>query len=177
VTILLDCGHLADQPPRAERTSLPARVGVQPARASPTNRRRARVEEIFMSNTLNETTKTAVNGAGSVQEGTRHTLASTLATLVKGVNAVSGIVALLHRLDRNDGLAWFGLARRRPLRSGGVFGVGVAVGAGLGLLFAPMTGAEMRTALLDRFGGPGDAPARATNGASVENHAPAKNSA
>ncbi len=125
-----------------------------------------------MSSTLNDTMKTAIHGVETVREGTRHTLASTLATLVKGVNAVSGVVALLHRLDRDDGLAWFGLARKRPLRSGAMFGAGVALGAGLGLLFAPLSGVEMRTALLGRLGSLGDAPAKATNGAPVENHAP-----
>jgi hypothetical protein len=110
----------------------------------------ARVEERAMSSTLNDTMKTAIHGAESIREGTEHTLASTLAAVVKGVNAVSGVVAMLRTLDRDDGLAWFGLARRSPLRSAGMFGAGVAVGAGLGVLFAPTSGAEMRAGLLGR---------------------------
>jgi hypothetical protein len=134
-----------------------------------------RVEERSMSSTLNDTRKTAVEGVESVREGTRHTFVSTLATVMKGVNAVSGVVALLHRLDRDDGLAWLGLARRRsPLLSGGMFGAGVIAGAGLGLLFAPMSGAELRSLLMGRSNkGSGDAPAKVTNGAPVEGHAPA----
>ena len=103
-----------------------------------------------MSSTLNDTMKTAIHGVESIREGTEHTLVSTLATLVKGVNAVSGIIAMLRSLDRDDGLAWFGLARRRPLRSAATFSAGVALGAGLALLFAPMSGIEMRRTLLGR---------------------------
>ena len=123
---------------------------------------------------MNDTMKTAIHGVESIREGTEHTLASTLATLVKGVNAVSGVVAILRSLDRDDGLAWFGLARRRsPLLSGAMFGAGVITGAGLGLLFAPMSGADLRSLLVGRSTGSGDALAKTTNGAPVESHAPA----
>jgi hypothetical protein len=101
---------------------------------------------------MNDTMKTAVHGVESIREGTEHTLVSTVATLVKGFNAVSGVVAMVRSLDRDDGLAWFGLARRRsPLRSAGTFSAGVALGAGFGLLFAPTSGAEMRRTLLGRL--------------------------
>jgi hypothetical protein len=103
-----------------------------------------------MSSTLNDTLKTASRGVESVREGTEHTITSTLAMVVKGVSAVSGIVAVLRSLDRDDGLAWFGLARRRPLRSAATFSAGMALGTGLGLLFAPMSGAELRRSLLGR---------------------------
>jgi hypothetical protein len=38
--------------------------------------------------------------------------------------------------------------KRSPLVSIAIFGAGVAVGAGAGLLFAPMSGADMRRTLL-----------------------------
>jgi hypothetical protein len=104
-----------------------------------------------MSSTMNDTMKTAIHGVESIREGTEHTFASTLGTLVKGVNAVSGVVAMLRSLDRDDGLAWFGLARRNPLRSAATFSAGLTLGAGLGLLFAPTSGAEMRRTFLGRF--------------------------
>jgi hypothetical protein len=126
-----------------------------------------------MSSTLNDTMKAAIDGVESAREGTRHTLAGTLATLVTGVNAVSGVVALLHRLDRDDGLAWFGLSRKRsPLFSGALFGAGVVIGAGLCLVFAPMSGADLRTLFVSRSGGPGDARGKPTSGARPEHHAP-----
>jgi hypothetical protein len=102
-----------------------------------------------MSSTLNGTMK---HGVESIREGTEHTLASTLSTMVKGANAVSGVVAMLRSLDRDDGLAWFGLARRRPLRAAAMFSAGLALGAGFGVLFAPMPGAELRRKLLGRNG-------------------------
>jgi hypothetical protein len=103
-----------------------------------------------MSSTLNDTMKTAIHGVEAVKEGTEHTVASTIAALAKGATAVSGVITMLRSLDRDDGLAWFGLARKRPLRSAAILGVGVAVGAGLALIFAPMAGAELRNALMGR---------------------------
>jgi hypothetical protein len=111
-------------------------------------RRERRVEEAAtMSSTLNETVK---HGVESVREGTEHTLASTLSAMVKGVSTVSAVVTMLRGLDRDDGLAWLGLARRRPLRAAAMFSAGLALGAGFGVLFAPMSGADLRRTLLGR---------------------------
>ena len=143
-----------------------------------------------MSSTLNDTLKAAIHGVEPVREGTEHTIASTLAMVVKGVSAVSGIVAMLRSLDRDDGLTWLGLARRKPpLRSVAIFGAGVVMGAGIGLLLAPTSGEDMRIALLGRSRkegprapvkgtkaaatGPGDAPAGVTDGVGAGNHRPA----
>lgn len=53
--------------------------------------------------------------------------------------------------DRDDLLERLGLERRTPtgdfFTGLGLFAVGVLVGAGLGLMFAPKRGDEMRTAL------------------------------
>jgi hypothetical protein len=55
--------------------------------------------------------------------------------------------------DRDDLLERLGLEERSPVGdffSGlGLFAVGVLVGAGLGVLFAPKPGAEMRTRVTD----------------------------
>ncbi len=102
-----------------------------------------------MSSALNDTMK---HGVESVREGTEHTLASTISAMVKGVSAVSGVVTMLRSLDRDDGLAWFGLARRRPLRAAAMFSAGLALGAGFGVLFAPMAGVDLRRKLLGRAG-------------------------
>jgi hypothetical protein len=57
-------------------------------------------------------------------------------------------VKKLRKFDRGDVLERLGLEERTPVSDFftglGLLAVGVAVGAGLGVLFAPRTGAEMR---------------------------------
>jgi len=120
-----------------------------------------------MSSILNDTMKTAKNGVDSAKdtaehalgtamhamesakEGTEHTFMSVMSNVMKGASAVSGLVTMLRSIDRDDGLAWFGLARRnRPFRTLALIGAGVAVGAGLGILFAPMSGAALRRSIM-----------------------------
>ena len=59
--------------------------------------------------------------------------------------------AMRNAIDRDDLLERIGLERRTPagdfFTGLGLFAVGVLVGAGLGLMFAPKRGDEMRTAL------------------------------
>jgi hypothetical protein len=94
---------------------------------------------------------TARDGVASAKEGTMHTVAHVLSMIVKGASATAGIIATLRQLDRDDGLAWFGLARRRsPLVNVAIFGAGAAVGAGIALLFAPSSGADLRSTLMGR---------------------------
>jgi hypothetical protein len=58
-------------------------------------------------------------------------------------------------IDRDELLERIGLERRTPagdfFTSLGLFAVGVLVGAGLGLMFAPKRGDEMRSALNDAW--------------------------
>jgi len=105
-----------------------------------------------MSTMMHDSMKTARDGVGAVREGTARTVTSTVTSVLKAVSAVSGVVSVLRSFAPEDGLAWLGLARRRPLRSAGLFGAGVAVGAGLGVLFAPMSGRDLRRAAAERFG-------------------------
>jgi hypothetical protein len=57
-------------------------------------------------------------------------------------------VKKLRNFDRGDVLERFGLRERTPVSDFftgfGLFAVGMAVGAGLGMLFAPRTGVETR---------------------------------
>jgi len=59
----------------------------------------------------------------------------------------------LRRLDRAEVLDRLGLERKTPVGdffSGlGLFALGMLVGAGLGMLFAPKPGAEMRSRMAD----------------------------
>ena len=61
----------------------------------------------------------------------------------------------LSRVDRNDVLHRLGLEHHTPqsdfFASLGVFAVGVLVGAGLGILFAPRPGTEIRSQLGQRI--------------------------
>lgn len=93
----------------------------------------------------------AKSGVETVKKGTEHTVSSVMWAVLKGASTAAGIMTTLRKLDRDDGLAWLGLSRRRsPLVSVALFGSGLAVGAGIGLLLAPMTGADLRQAILGR---------------------------
>jgi len=59
----------------------------------------------------------------------------------------------LRKLNRDDVLQRMGLRQRTPTTDFftglGLFAVGILVGAGLGILFAPRPGTEMRSQLTD----------------------------
>jgi gas vesicle protein len=121
-----------------------------------------------MEDTLNGTIKAAKNvveaargGAeqafDSARHGTEKAVSSTRSALAEGFHTVNQIVRALRSLDSDDALGWIGLARRRgPFTSMAIFGAGVVVGAGAGMLLAPRSGAEMRTAILRVFQGLAD---------------------
>ena len=107
---------------------------------------------------LNDTMGTAMDNAKdtmeSAKKGTEHAASVAFSTLTNGIHAVTNVASLLRGLGMDDMLGLIGLARRRsPLGSLVLFGSGVLVGAGVGMLLAPMSGAELRTAFLDRFKG------------------------
>jgi hypothetical protein len=118
-----------------------------------------------MSSTMNDTTKTRESRMPAATEredptplrtvsAALHTASTALrivSTAWRGANAVSALVALAHSIEGSDGLARRGPARRRG-RPGGVtiFSAGVAVGAGIGVIFAPTSGADLRRAILGR---------------------------
>ena len=104
-----------------------------------------------MSTMFNDTMDTAKSTIESAKDGTQHAVSSARSTLLDGIHAVNGVVSILRGLEFADALGWIGLARRRgPLGSIALFGAGVALGTGIGMLFAPKSGAETRRAL---FGG------------------------
>jgi hypothetical protein len=89
------------------------------------------------------------------------TVARTLGPVIKNVAPIVGLM----RLGFGGPLAWLGLSRRRgPLATLSLFGAGVAVGAGAGLLFAPSSGEKLRRALIDGVNRDAE-PKRASDGA------------
>jgi len=115
--------------------------------------------------TLNDTVETAKDAAKSTLESakstidsargeTQHAASTVLSTLKEGVGVAASAISLIRSLEMSDALGWIGLARRRgPFESMALFGSGLFVGAGLGVLFAPMSGAELRGTLLSRLRG------------------------
>jgi len=90
----------------------------------------------------------------SARHGTEHAVTGTRTALLDAVRTVGGLIATLRGLDRDDALGWVGLSRRRgPLPSIALFGAGMIMGAGIGVLFAPMSGAQMRSTILKRLKG------------------------
>jgi len=100
---------------------------------------------------------TAKHAIDSAKESTGHAVSSARTTFLDGVKVVTGVVTMLRALGVDDALGWVGLSRRRsPIVSASIFGAGVALGAGVGVLFAPMSGLELRRAILGRLMGPLD---------------------
>ncbi len=125
-----------------------------------------------MSSTLNDTIKaaksvlaaaneeaghavgTAKHALGSAKVGAEHAATSVQETWLDGVKAVTGLVSLIRHFQAEDALGWVGLTRRRsPLAAIGIFSAGALVGAGVAMLFAPLSGAETRRRILKGFQG------------------------
>ncbi|MFO0762018.1 MAG: YtxH domain-containing protein [Byssovorax sp.] len=110
-----------------------------------------------MANTMNDaihgTKHAAKDVMGSAKKGAEHAASTARTTLMEGISTVAGVITILRGLHLNDALGWIGLERRRgPWAPLAAFGAGVAVGAGAGMLFAPMSGADTRRYLMQRFG-------------------------
>ena len=105
-----------------------------------------------MASKINEAVGTAKDVMGSAKGGAEHAASSARSSLLDAAKVVVRAASTVRGLGFDDVLGWVGLMRRRsPLGLAGVFGAGVAVGAGVGLLLAPSTGTEMRRALLNRL--------------------------
>lgn len=71
------------------------------------------------------------------------------------MNPMNDLFERIGSIQADDVLAQFGLEKRRSnagriASTVGLFGTGALVGAGLGLLFAPKTGREMRERIMQR---------------------------
>jgi gas vesicle protein len=97
---------------------------------------------------MNEATKTfhaATNVASHAAKGAQGGLLGAFKSAVE-------VVSILRGLGADEVLKKVGFMRARtPLASLGLFATGVAIGAGLGLLFAPRTGEQTRRYVSDRL--------------------------
>jgi hypothetical protein len=80
--------------------------------------------------------------------------ARALSLILRGASVAAPWVAILRGDASGRALSWLGLTRRRsPLQGVATFGAGAIVGAGVALLVAPTSGAELRARLLRVLGG------------------------
>jgi len=87
-----------------------------------------------------------------IQETAIHAQHAVGSKVIDGIHAATKLFSAIRELGVDDALGWAGLERRHsPLRTLGVFGVGLALGAGVGMLFAPMSGKDTRKAIADIF--------------------------
>ncbi|AKT40249.1 YtxH domain-containing protein [Chondromyces crocatus] len=104
---------------------------------------------------LEDKVDVALKGVEQAKDQVGSTLTSGVSLMLKGATAVAGAAMAVRHFSVDDGLGWFGLARKRsPLYSAALVGAGVVagvgIGAGLGILFAPRPGADTRWALKQR---------------------------
>jgi hypothetical protein len=87
-----------------------------------------------------------------IQETAIHAQHAVGSKVIDGIHAATKLFSALRELGVNDALGWVGLEKRHsPLRSLGLLGVGMAIGAGVGILFAPKSGKETREAIAAAF--------------------------
>ena len=117
----------------------------------------------ILDNVMKNANKT-VDGATETAGKTAHRVRS---AIVDGLHAAARAFTALRDLAPADALGWVGLQRRRGTATAMVsFGAGFLAGAAVGVLFAPWSGAEMRSLIVERFTNVGregkaeDAPAR-----------------
>jgi gas vesicle protein len=107
-----------------------------------------------MSNTLNNTMDAAKDLMDSAKSGTQHAASSARSALFDGIHALSSVVSMVRDLQMSDALGWVGLQRRRSsLLPFALFGAGIVVGAGVGMLIAPRSGQKTRRAIFDALKG------------------------
>lgn len=103
-----------------------------------------------MNTKINDSMDSVKDIVSSAKEGTEHAVASTRSVVLDGIRMVGGVVSILRGIGVGDALGWFGLARRRSgLSTLASFGAGMVVGTGVGMLFAPKSGADTRQAIKD----------------------------
>lgn len=102
--------------------------------------------------TMDSARETAGHVMDSAKEGTEKAVATTTSAFFEGVRAVNNLISTIRSLDTNDALGFIGLERRRSgFSTVAIFGAGIAVGAGVGMILAPMAGSDLRKMILSQF--------------------------
>jgi len=105
---------------------------------------------------VNDVKESATEIFNTAKDRADQVTSSARSTMWDAVKTVTGVVSMLRGLGVDDVLTHVGLARRRPGTFIATFGAGVAIGAGLGVMFAPKSGLETRKMLVKRFAGIGE---------------------
>ncbi|CAN95265.1 MULTISPECIES: YtxH domain-containing protein [Sorangium] len=107
-----------------------------------------------MTNRMNSAVGTAKGVVESAATGAGVAATAAKTTAFDVAKAVAGVAATVGALGFDDVLGWVGLSRKRsPLTALGLFGAGLAVGAGVALLLSPTSGEALRRELLTRLDG------------------------
>ena len=107
-----------------------------------------------MTNRLNNAVGTAKGVVESAASGAGVAATTAKTTVLDVAKAIVGVAATVGALGFDDVLGWVGLSRKRsPLTALGLFGAGLAVGAGVALLLSPTSGEALRRELLTRLDG------------------------
>lgn len=102
-----------------------------------------------MSTTISDAMGTAKEVLGSAKGGAGHAASSARSTFFDVAKFAIGVATTLRGFGVDDALGFVGLARKRSaLSSIGILGAGIVVGAGVGVLLAPMSGRSLRRMLL-----------------------------
>ena len=107
-----------------------------------------------LNDTMGSVVDTAKHTVDSAKKGTERAASVALSDIADGIRVVTGAVSLIRSFGVDDALGWLGLSRRRgTFESVAIFGSGVLVGAGMGIMLAPMSGSDLRKAFLTRLQG------------------------
>ncbi len=103
---------------------------------------------------IDDTMNAAVKTMNDVKETAGHSATRVRSTLLDGLHAAADAMTLLRSLGLSDALGWVGLERRRgPVMPIMTFGAGFLAGAAVGVLAAPMSGAQMRRQVAQKIMG------------------------
>jgi gas vesicle protein len=104
--------------------------------------------------TVGSAVDTAKHSVDSAKKGTERAASVAFSDIIGGIRTVTEAFAMIRRFGVDDALGWIGLSRRRNrFDSVAIFGSGVLVGAGVGVLLAPMAGSDLRKVIIKRLRG------------------------
>jgi hypothetical protein len=125
----------------AEKPAQPQVIPVAPKQHAP--------EKDVMTSSLNDSMKHTFEAA---QHDGARAAKSVRSSWAEGVHVASSIISIARSLGVDDALGWIGLSRRRGgLSTFTTFGAGMAVGAAVGVMFAPMSGRDLRHSVLEKL--------------------------